>query len=741
MNIQHSQTAKVTVLIIFFLIISIFMSGMSCGGMLDRSVSLTASAAGYTEKTITVDHEGQVVDSFYGIDAMYVTTYSDVGEYSCAGYVSRFYSELFGVTVYNINIIDDKPDVYCWGKNVELRAVETPQPGDIMQDKDYSHVAIVKSCSGDEVTIIEQNYKWSSGTGDDRTVYTVVNRKLIKDRHYYYRLYIDGKVQSLPGTTPAEEADKTAPVISNMAASSVTSSGFTASASITDNKAVSKVKVGITVPNGTTTYKTYTNLSSNFKYVLKIADFGGTSGTYTVAFTAYDAAGNYTAKSVKKYIDADSPVISSLKAENINAKGFDVSTKAVDVGGISKVTFEVTPVSGSSYKKTYTAKLSGSTASYSVLLANHNGIAGTYKIKATAVDKFGNTSSKTIQINVNPAKSVKLDTSSCSVAKGSSKTIKAAMTGSVTGTITDSVVWKSSNTSVATVKDGKITSKALGTAKISATTTGGKVATCNVKVTSPISKASAASIPDRTYNGSAHKPAVTITLDGKKLSSTNDYNVAYSNNVSTGTATVKLTGKGYYTGSKTVTFRIIPAQVKNLKTTVVLDNELRISWSAVSGADGYEVYRYNSSTAKWDKIRTTSALKFVDSKLSGGTVYKYKVRAYRLYDGKSVFGSYSSTLSEKTLPAKTTMTASSAKSGSISASWKALNGVSSYEIYISSTGKEGSFTKLTEVKDTSCTVSGLPKTCLRFVKVRGAYVLNGEKKVGSFSPVVMVMVK
>ena len=84
----------------------------------------------------------------------------------------------------------------------------------------------------------------------------------------------------------------------------------------------------------------------------------------------------------------------------------------------------------------------------------------------------------------------------------------------------------------------------------------------------------------------------------------------------------------------------------------MLDNELRISWSAVSGADGYEVYRYNSSTAKWDKIRTTSALKFVDSKLSGGTVYKYKVRAYRLYDGKSVFGSYSSTLSEKTLPAK-----------------------------------------------------------------------------------------
>ena len=49
----------------------------------------------------------QVIDSFEDVDAKYVLGYSDTGYYCCAGYVSRFYEEKFGVTVYNINMVDD----------------------------------------------------------------------------------------------------------------------------------------------------------------------------------------------------------------------------------------------------------------------------------------------------------------------------------------------------------------------------------------------------------------------------------------------------------------------------------------------------------------------------------------------------------------------------------------------------------------------------------------------------------
>lgn len=60
------------------------------------------------------------------------------------------------------------------------------------------------------------------------------------------------------------------------------------------------------------------------------------------------------------------------------------------------------------------------------------------------------------------------------------------------------------------------------------------------------------------YSGNARKPGVSVTLNGKKLVSGTDYVVAYSNNVRPGTATVKVTGKGKYSGSKSVSFKIAP---------------------------------------------------------------------------------------------------------------------------------------------------------------------------------------
>lgn len=70
-------------------------------------------------------------------------------------------------------------------------------------------------------------------------------------------------------------------------------------------------------------------------------------------------------------------------------------------------------------------------------------------------------------------------------------------------------------------------------------------------------------ITDVTYNGSAQTPAVTV-IDGTiTLTNGTDYTVSYSNNISVGTATVTITGKGNYTGTKTVTFTIYGRSVSN----------------------------------------------------------------------------------------------------------------------------------------------------------------------------------
>ena len=207
------------------------MGAVFCAVMIIMLCQVT-NAVSYSEQTVTVDYDYQVIDSFEGVDAKYVLGYSDTGYYCCAGYVSRFYEEKFGVTVYNINMVDDKPSVYCYGKRAELREVKTPQAGDIMQDKDYSHVAIVKDCQGTTATLIEQNYKW---TWND-TVYTVKNRKVLTNNHYFYRLYINGVAQSL-------DIDTTRPVIANAGCENITGKGYTVKADIPDNRAVTSLKV------------------------------------------------------------------------------------------------------------------------------------------------------------------------------------------------------------------------------------------------------------------------------------------------------------------------------------------------------------------------------------------------------------------------------------------------------------------------------------------------------------------
>ena len=72
------------------------------------------------------------------------------------------------------------------------------------------------------------------------------------------------------------------------------------------------------------------------------------------------------------------------------------------------------------------------------------------------------------------------------------------------------------------------------------------------------------------YDGTAKKPAVTVVLDGKTLTS-NDYTVGYTNNTNIGTATVTVTGQGDYTGTVTKTFTITkPADVNLSKAAATL---------------------------------------------------------------------------------------------------------------------------------------------------------------------------
>jgi len=58
------------------------------------------------------------------------------------------------------------------------------------------------------------------------------------------------------------------------------------------------------------------------------------------------------------------------------------------------------------------------------------------------------------------------------------------------------------------------------------------------------------------YTGKACEPGVTVVVNGVTLTKGTDFDVTYSSNINAGTATVKVSGKGNYSGSVTKTFTI-----------------------------------------------------------------------------------------------------------------------------------------------------------------------------------------
>lgn len=95
-----------------------------------------------------------------------------------------------------------------------------------------------------------------------------------------------------------------------------------------------------------------------------------------------------------------------------------------------------------------------------------------------------------------------------------------------------------------------------------------------------------------TYTGKAQKPAVTVKYNGTKLKENTDYKVSYSNNTKAGTAKVKITGKGIYTGTCTKTFTIKPVSIS--KTTITKFSDC--SFLATSSID--TKVKFGSATLK-----------------------------------------------------------------------------------------------------------------------------------------------
>lgn len=200
-----------------------------------------------------------------------------------------------------------------------------------------------------------------------------------------------------------------------------------------------------------------------------------------------------------------------------------------------------------------------------------------------------------------------------------------------------------------------------------------------------ISSARVEPVADMEYTGAEIKPALTVTLGGKTLAEGTDYTLAYADNVEEGTAQITVSGIGAYTGSFTVYFNIVvspQAAVAKLECKNQTASSYTLTWTAAQGANGYELFRYNNSSKEWDKIATTSSLKYEVRSRSSATKEHYCIRAYRIAGSRRIYSEYTR-LYTATLPAAVTgAKISSVTESGYKLSWKKVERAESYRVYM-----------------------------------------------------------
>ena len=117
-----------------------------------------------------------------------------------------------------------------------------------------------------------------------------------------------------------------------------------------------------------------------------------------------------------------------------------------------------------------------------------------------------------------------------------------------------------------------------------------------------ISKASVSGIKTKTYNGKAQTQSVVVKYGKNTLKKDTDYTVSYKNNKNAGTATVTITGIGYYDGTIKKTFKIDKAansiKVTAKKTVTAYSNKKVVIKKAVT-VNGYQgTVTYKTSNKK-----------------------------------------------------------------------------------------------------------------------------------------------
>ena len=266
-----------------------------------------------------------------------------------------------------------------------------------------------------------------------------------------------------------------------------------------------------------------------------------------------------------------------------------------------------------------------------------------------------------------------------------------------------------------------------------------KVFDCNFMYSGTISMSlKISNIPNQIYQGYDVSPSVTVTNGGTVLTEGTDYTVSYQNNSGIGTATVNVFGAGIYDGyiNLTKTFNIVPDTVKNMQISKAGTNTVDLSWSPVSGADGYTVQILKNG--KWVSVGNFVGTSAQISGLLPGSVNYVHIAAYASSNGKTYIGNYNTSVKIETTVGAINPRVSAYANNFVTLTWNKQTAANGYEVfkYDASSKKYVLYKNITNPNTNTCKVTGLASNKKYDFKVRAYQIDDSEKTYAPFGAVV-----
>ncbi len=465
------------------------------------------------------------------------------------------------------------------------------------------------------------------------------------------------------------------------------------------------------------------------------------------SIVAVDSIGNITAKK------SGSAVISCISAEKPNVTAECAVTVKVPITGIVLNNTDISLYREQSVNLITTLYPFDTTEKDIIWSSSNNSVASvdeTGKVtgvgKGTAVIRCQSAESDSIfgecVVNVGvPVESMSLSRDNASLFKGNSVKLTAMLEPE--DITDDTVVWKSSDENVATVdRDGLVISNSVGVANITCISKDNPAVrqTCKVTVIDMINGAEIQNIQNKSYTGKEITQEPTVVLkDGAGLILLNedtDYSVSYEKNINAGTATVIITGKGYYIGSATKTFTIkkIPNTITAKSMAKSYSAQVQSFDLAVKVKNGTPTYKSNNKSVTVNKAGKVT----VKAKFIGNATITITSPASTNYT------SVKKNIVIKVVPTKTKFTsATNNVSKKMTLKWVKRTNATGYVIqYSTSSTFSGAKTvRIDKNATVSRTIGNLVKDKKYYVRIKTFKTVSGTKYYSGWSDVMSVTIK